>query len=91
MENEALIIGNDFMESFEVDLKKEMEKEIAKFTRCIVSGQFPKNEKEFTEQLEAESVVVEKDLATAFQKDLKIAVEKEIMRISKRILHDTSS
>ena len=79
------------MESFEVDLKKEMEKEIAKFTRCVLSGQFPKNEKILTEQLESEADLVQKDLAAAFQKDLKIAVEKEIMRISKRMLHDVSS
>ena len=87
-EDEVSLVASDFMDAFKVDLRTEMQKEIQKFGKLIVSGSVPLNEKVITEEIEKEAMIVGKDLAAAFRRDLNNAIEKEVMRLTRRLLHD---
>ena len=89
VEDEVSLVACDFMDAFTADLKTEMQKEIRKFGKLIVSGSVPLNEKVITEEIEKEAMIVGKDLATAFRKDLNKAIEKEVMRLTRTVRHDT--
>merc|ERR1712150_261954 len=88
LEDEVSLVASDFMDAFKVDLKAEMQKEIQKFGKLIVSGSVPLNEKVITEEIEKEAMIVGKDLAAAFRRDLNNAIEKEVTRLTRRVLHD---
>ena len=88
LEDEVSLVASDFMDAFKADLKTEMQKEIQKFGKLIVSGSVPLNEKVITEEIEKEAMIVGKDLAAAFRRDLNNAIEKEVMRLTRRLLHD---
>ena len=90
IQKDAVQMGNDFMDVFSADLRKEMETEIKKFSQRIARGETPKTEEELVRDMQVEAVTVEKDLVAAFHKDINITIEKEVLRLSKRILHDTS-
>lgn len=81
------MVGNDFMDAFGADMKKELNQEIEKLSKRLADGNIPRTEMELKEQLMEESKTVEKDLIAAFHKDLNLAMEKEIRRIGKRILN----
>jgi len=86
IESDALLTGHDFMEAFQKDLTKEMEKELKKCGYLVISGNIPSTENEMIKELKQEAFVVEGDVATAFKKDINIALEKEFLRIKKRII-----
>ena len=88
LENEVTLVAADFMEEFSANLNHEMQKEIQKFGKLIVSGSVPLSRKVIMEELEKEALVVGMDLATAFRKDMNHAIEKEARRLTRRMLHD---
>ena len=90
IQKDAVQMGNDFMDVFSADLRKEMETEVKKFSHRIATGEMPRTEEELVKEMHKEAVNVEKDLVAAFHKDINITIEKEVLRLSKRVLHDTT-
>ena len=88
LEDEVSLVASDFTDAFTADLRAEMQKEIKKFGKLIVSGSVPLNEKVIAEEIEKEALIVGKDLATAFRSDLDKAIEREVMRLTRTLLRD---